>query len=318
MRLLRTLAIAAAVAALALPSAAQETRFINMATGNSGGTWYPAGIALAKLLSDETGIRTSAISSAGSVENVSLLRNAEVNMGFMQIDVAQNAILGRGPFEGNKFDGMVMLSPLFSSVDHILVANDSGIDGLTGIKGKRMAVGRPGSGTLISTTGILGAVGVTLEDINAEYLGQAEAIGALQNGIIDATLVSAGIPATSVTEAVTVAGDKFTLYNMTDEERSMVLKSMTWKIPFTVPAGTYPEQEAAIETTAHMGVLMVPEDFPKSTATAILETMYGNLDKLGGVHAIYKSVSLERNADAFEALDVKKHPAAEAFFGQSN
>ncbi|MBN9885872.1 TAXI family TRAP transporter solute-binding subunit [Salipiger abyssi] len=313
---LKTLFLAAAAALnLAAPSGAQEVKFINLATATSGGTFYPAGIALTNLIGDKTEMRASAISSAGSVENVSLLRNGEVNMAFVQIDVAQNAIAGKGPFEGDGFEGMAMLTPLFSSVDHILVANDSGIESLADLEGKRIAAGRPGSGTLLSTQAVLASTGLTLDDIQVEYLGQSEAIAALQNGIIDATLVSAGIPATSVTEAVTVAGDKFSIYGMTPEEQSKVLENISWKIPFEVPAGTYPGQDAALDTTAHMALLMVPEDFPEATATEILETMYGNLEELGGMHAIYNSVTFERNAKAFGQLDVKKLPAAAAFFG---
>ena len=181
MKLSNLIAATAIVLGLAAPATAQEVKFINLATATSGGTFYPAGIALTKLLSDKTDMRASAISSAGSVENVSLLRNEEVNMAFVQIDVAQNAIAGKGPFEGDGFEGMAMLSPLFSSADHILVANDSGIESLADLKGKRVAAGRPGSGTLLSTQAVLASQGLTLEDINVEYLGQSEAIAALQN-----------------------------------------------------------------------------------------------------------------------------------------
>lgn len=314
MELKKLILAAAAVMGLSVPAMAQDVKFLNLATATSGGTFYPAGIALTNLLSDKTDMRASAISSAGSVENVSLLRNGEVNMAFIQIDVAQNAIAGRGPFEGDQFDGMAMLTPLFSSVDHILVAKSAEIETLVDLKGKRIAAGRPGSGTLLSTQAILASVGLTLDDIQVEYLGQTEAIAALQNGIIDATLVSAGIPATSVTEAITVAGDKFDIYRLSEDEQAEVLKNITWKIPFTVPGGTYPGQDEDYLATAHMALLMVPSDFPESTATAILEAMYGNLEELGGMHAIYNRVTLEGNAKAFGQLDVKKLPAASAFF----
>ncbi|MBZ8135404.1 TAXI family TRAP transporter solute-binding subunit [Afifella sp. IM 167] len=309
------MAVLAAVGLTAPAKAAYDIKFLNIATATSGGTFYPAGLALAKLISDKLDIRASATSSAGSVENVSLLRNGEANMAFVQIDVAQDAIAGRKAFEGKGFDGMAMLTPMFSSVDHILVANGSGINSLADLKGKRLAAGRPGSGTLLSTQAVLASVGLTLDDVNVEYLGQSEAVGALQNGIIDATLVSAGIPATSVTEAVTVSGDKFHIYNMSDEERQKVLENISWKIPFTVPAGTYPGQDEAIETTAHMALLMVPTDFPDDLATDILKAFYGNLDELAGMHSIYKSVSLEKNGKAFSQLKVQAHPAAKAFFG---
>lgn len=318
MKMLSKYAVAAAIMAVtsSLPAQAAEydIKFLNIATATSGGTFYPAGIALAKVISDHLDVRASATSSAGSVENVSLLRNGEANMAFVQIDVAQDAIAGRKAFEGKQFDGMVMLTPMFSSVDHLLVADDSGIGSLGDFKGKRVAAGRPGSGTLLSTKAVLSSAGLSFDDVSVEYLGQSEAIGALQNGVIDATLVSAGIPATSVTEALTVSGDRLKLYSMTPEEQKRVLSNIDWKIPFTVPAGTYPGQEADVNTTAHMALLMVPKDFPDNLATDILEAFYGNLDEMSTMHSIYKAISKEKNGTAFFQLKVPSHPAAQKFF----
>jgi uncharacterized protein len=309
---------AAAIAALSMGAPAQaaeyDVNFINVATATSGGTFYPAGIALAKVISDNLEVRAAAISSAGSVENVSLLRNGEANMAFVQIDVAQDAIAGRNAFDGNQYEDMVMLSPMFSSVDHVVLSTDSGVGSLADLEGKRVAAGRPGSGTLLSTQAVLASAGMTLDDVAVEYLGQSEAIAALQNGVIDATLVSAGAPASSVTEALTVSGDKLEIYSMTEEERTRVLENIDWKIPFTIPAGTYPGQESALETTAHMALLMVPKDFPDDLAHDVLEAMYGNLDDLSGMHSIFRAVTREGNAAAFKSLKVPAHAAAQEFF----
>ena len=298
---------------LPLPQAAAQN-FIQITTGTTGGTFYPAGIALANLIADNLDVRASAISSAGSVENVDLLRNGEANMAFIQIDVAQDAIAGRKTFEGNGYPDMVLLTPLFRSVDHLVVTTNSGIDSLEDFKGHRIAVGRAGSGTLLTSEALLQSAGMTLDDIQPDYIGQGEALDALKNGMIDGAPISGGTPVGALTEALTVAGDRLKILQMTPEQQESFVETTGWKVPDTIPAGVYPGQDEPIRTTAHLAMLMVPKDFSNDLAAQILDLIYDHIDELRGAHAVYNSVSREGSSQVAKRVDLPMIEAAQEFF----
>jgi TRAP transporter TAXI family solute receptor len=307
-------AVVLAVGAVGLggPAAAYDLKFLNVATASTAGTFYPVGIALAKVWSDKLGVRASAQSSAGSVENVSLLNNNEANIAIIQTNIAQDAVTGRNTFK-EKSD-LRMIAPLYPSADHIIISKSSGIKSLADLKGKRMAVGTPGSGTLSGTKLILDALGIGLDGIKAEYVSQTQGIAAMKDGTIDAVNMTGGHPIGAVTEALSVAGDRIAIYSMTEKEQNGLVETIGWKLPITFPAGTYPGQAKDIESIAHVAILMVRGDFPTDLAYDMTKTMYGEIKTLEGMHAIFKLMTVDYAKKNLKLMRVPVHPGAQKFF----
>lgn len=312
----KSLGMVVGLAALIAASAshAAEIKFVNIATASTSGSFYPAGLAISKLINDNLGVRASAQASAGSVENVSILRNGEANIALIQNNVVRDALEGKGTFKGKKFDKLRVLAPLFVNTDHLVVAKSAGIKTLADIKGKRWAVGSPGSGTMLSNKAILTGGSLTFDDIKPEYLGQTEAMAALQNGIIDGADLTSGVPFSQLQQLLMSAGNRVMIYSMTPQEQKNVIERSGWKAPFTIPAGTYKGQTEPILTVSHLSLIMVTTDFPDDLAYNILTVMHKNVDKLKAAHGAFRSFDLTQALEKIESLKLPINGGAKRFF----
>ncbi|MDX9860480.1 MAG: TAXI family TRAP transporter solute-binding subunit [Rhodospirillales bacterium] len=311
-----SLPLAAAVLALSLVSSANaaDVKFINIATASTSGSYYPAGLAISKLINDNLGVRASAQSSAGSVENVSLLRNGEANMAIIQNNVVRDAMGGKGTFEGKAYKDMAVLCPLFTNTDHVVIRVDSGISSLKDIKGKKWAIGAPGSGTLLSNEAILSGANLTTKDVKAEHIGQTEALAALQNGIIDGADVISGVPYSQLDQARMSSGGRLALYSMTPEEQKAVVENSGWKAPFKIPANTYRDQPEPVLTVSHLALIMVPSDLPEQLAHDILKLLHDKTGDLRKAHGAFSTFDVSAAPEQLEALKLPIHPGAKRFY----
>jgi len=310
------LSVAAAVLALSLASSANaaEVKFINIATASTSGSYYPAGLAISKLINDNLKIRASAQSSAGSVENVSLLQNREANMAIIQNNVVRDAMDGKGTFEGKAYKDMAVLCPLFTNTDHIVIRVGSDIKALKDIKGKRWAVGAPGSGTILSNEAVLSGANLTIKDVQAEYIGQTEALAALQNGIIDGADVISGVPYSQFDQARMSSGGRLALYSMTPEEQKATVENSGWKAPVTIPANTYRDQPNPVLTVSHLALIIVPSDLPEQLAYDILKLLHAKTAELRKSHGGFSTFDLSTASEQVNALKLPVHPGAKRFY----
>lgn len=313
-RTLKFLSTSVAFFGIATGTASADLNFVNVTTASTSGSFYPSGMAIAKLINDKVGVRASAQSSAGSVENVSILKNKEANIGIIQNNVVKAALTGTGVFEGKKFDKLRVLAPLFVNTDHVIISTGSGIGSLSDIKNKRWAVGAAGSGTLLSNKAILTGGSLDVDDVKAEYLGQTEAMAALQNGIIDGANLTSGVPFSQLEQLFLSAGDRVQIYSMTPEEQKNVVERSGWKAPMTIPANTYKNQPKDILTVSHLALIMVTTDFPDDLAFKILNAMKDNVDELKKAHGAFRSFDLYNAKAKIEALGLPMNGGAKKFF----
>lgn len=319
MKLVSFLPKAAGVAlSVALLSAgslyAQEIRFINITTATTGGGAYPAGVALAKVLQDKLGIRTSAQSSSGSVENVDILRNNEANIGFIQVNHVQQAINATGAFEGKEKADFMVLSPSLIAVDQVLVRKDANINSLSDLKGKRFCMGRVGSGTLEYNRELLMAVNLTEADVTPLYLGANECLTLLREGGADATNLASGIPISGYTETLMIAGKDLKFLSLTPEEQEGYFKASGYKLPYVMPAGSYEGLTEDVNTSMHTNLFTVRSDFPEQLAYDIVKTIYENLDELIAATNTYSVLNPQFAYDAIKKAGVPMHPGAERYY----
>ena len=303
--------------------AADEQNFL-LATASTGGTYYPVGVALATLikvkLQPKDKINMSAINSAGSGENIKLMRDNEVQFGILQGLYGAYAKTGTGPL---KNDGpqteLRSVSMLWSNVEHFVVRNayvKSGtIEDMAGLEGKKVSLGAQNSGTLGSNRTILGNLGINVDGYDLAYMGYGPSADAMQNGQIEAMSTPAGVPVSAVTRAFAAMGGDITVLDFTADQVTKANGDFgeLWTA-YNIPAGTYPGQDKAINTIAQPNFLAVRADVPDETIYKITKTIYENLPFLQSIHPATKAMSLER---AIAGLPLPLHPGAIRYFEEA-
>jgi TRAP transporter TAXI family solute receptor len=299
---------------------AQGASYI-LATASTGGTYYPVGVALATLtkvrLEPSTGIGMSAISSAGSGENVRLLRENEAQFAIMQGLFGYYAANGLGPVEADgPQENVRSIMALWSNVEHFIVGNDDVNTGTVAdflaLKGATVNLGAQNSGTLGSNRLVLGNAGLDIEtDFNLVYSGFGPAAEQMQNGQVDAVSINGGPPVGAVTQLMASAGDSVTILDITDEEIALLDGGFNLWTRYVVPAGTYPGQEEDLQTMGQPNFFAVNADVPEEHVYQITKTIFENLPFLQAIHPATNAIALDV---ALNGLPAPLHPGAARYY----
>jgi TRAP transporter TAXI family solute receptor len=256
----------------AVPGHAQDNRSYILATATTGGTYYPVGVALATLtkvkLEPTDGIAMSAISSAGSGENVKLLREDQAQFAILQGLFGAWAWNGTGMLEaeGPQKD-LRSISMLWQNVEHFVVTKDmadSGtIEDLKNFDGAAFSIGARNSGTEGSGRQIFKGLGIEPEEeFDVVYMGYTPSAEALQNGTIKGANLPGGVPVSAVAQAL-ASMDNLTILGFTEDQIAQANSEFDLWPAYEIPAGTYPGQEEAITTVAQPNFLAVRKDIPE-------------------------------------------------------
>jgi TRAP transporter TAXI family solute receptor len=308
-------------AAFATTSQAQDTRSYILATATTGGTYYPIGVALATLakvkLEPTDKISMSAISSAGSGENVKLLREDQAQFAILQGLFGAWAANGSGMLEAEgPHPDLRSISMLWVNVEHFVVANDmvetGTMEDLKSFNGAPFSIGARNSGTEGSGRTILEGLGIDADTtFDVAYMGYTPTAEALQNGTVKGANIPGGVPVSAVTQAFAATGGDLTILNFTDEEIAEANSQFELWPPYEIPAGTYPGQDEAVQTIAQPNFLAVRDDVPEEDVYLITKTIYENLPFLQNIHAATKDMALDK---AIGGLPMPLHPGALRFY----
>ncbi|PLX90554.1 MAG: C4-dicarboxylate ABC transporter substrate-binding protein [Desulfuromonas sp.] len=301
--------------------AAPEARNYLMATASTGGTYYPVGVALSTLvkvkLQPKQKIGMSAINSAGSGENIKLLRDNEVQFAILQGLFGSYAWNGTGPIksEGPQ-KNLRSVSMLWQNVEHYAVLKKFAKTGtaadLVAMKGEAMAMGKKNSGTIGSNAVILGNLGVDInKDYKLTYGGYGPSADALQNGQISGFGIPAGVPASAVTKAAANLGDDMVILDFTDEQLKQADGGLGLWTRYVIPADTYPGQAKDINTIAQPNFLGVRADVDEDAVYLITKAIYENLPFLNAIHGATKVMAVEK---AISGLPMPLHPGAAKYY----
>lgn len=309
--------IAAAVAFGFSATAQAEGNYV-MGTATTGGTYYPVGVALSTLikvrLEPTSNISVSAISSAGSGENLKLMDEDQIQFGILQGLYGAWAWKGTGPVP-KAYKNLRSVSMLWQNVEHFVVrssvAKTGTIEDMTNLYGKSFSIGARNSGTEGSGRFILGQLGVDLEKMDLAYLGYGPSADSLQNGNIDGMNIPAGVPASAVTRAYANMGKEITTLDVTDEQLAKINSEFELWSAYEIPADTYPNQSKTINTIAQPNILSVRADVPEEDVYQITKTIYANLPFLNNIHPATKAMALEK---AIAGLPMPLHPGAARFY----
>jgi TRAP transporter TAXI family solute receptor len=306
---LAILAVGAAAGMFAGAALAQQ-QFFRIGTGGTGGTYYPVGGMIANAISTPTLVST-AVASNGSVANVNAIVSGESESGFSQADVATWAYTGTGVYEGKpKVDILRAIANLYPESVHLVVKKGLGVKSPADLKGKRVSLDEPGSGTLINAKAILAAYGVTEKDIKPEYLKPNQAGEKLKDGSVDAFFFTGGYPAGAISELTATAGVE--LVPIAGPQADKLRAELKFFAADEIPAGTYKDIPAT--KTVAVGAQWVTST--KMSADVVYQVTKATWsDKTRAVldagHAKGKAI---RKETALQGLGIPLHPGAEKFY----
>lgn len=320
-QLLAVLAVAAVALGWTNRAAAQGDYLL--ATASTGGTYYPVGVALSTLvkvkLQPTQNINMSAINSAGSGENIKLLREGESQFAILQGLYGSYAWNGTGPLEKDGPQrGLRAVTMLWQNVEHFVVTADHA---KTGTIADALAVkgvagfGKKNSGSLGSSRTVFANLGVDIDkQYELFYGGYGALASAMQDGKADLIGTPAGVPVGAVTKLLAARGDKVRLLGFTPEQAAKADGGLELWTPFRIPAGTYPGQDADITTIAQPNFLAVRADVSEQDVYEITRTIYENLGFLQAIHKATNAMALEH---AVAGLPMPLHPGAARYFKEA-
>lgn len=328
-RRLGRFALAVPLLALAVAgAAAQNVAFFRIGTGSTAGTYFPIGGIIASAISSPPGSRECegggscgvsgliavAQSTQGSVDNVRQIEDGSVESGFVQSDVAYWAYRGEELFlTGGPLKSLRAIANLYPETIHLVVRADAGIASVQDIKGKRISIDRPGSGTRVDARLVLEAFGVAEADFEVFALGSGGAADALRNGEIDGFFFVAGTPATAVLELT--EDSLVELVPITGAEVDKLLAERPFFARDAVPDGTYPGIPA-VETLSVGAQWVVSAKVPEETVYAITAALWHPTTRqlLDEGHPKGSQIVLEK---ALEGLGIPLHPGAERYYREA-
>jgi hypothetical protein len=281
---------------------------VTFTTGGEAGTYYGFGSVLAQKVSDVTSTNVTAITSGGSAANIDAIDIGDAQLGFSQSDVLAYAYAGERTFEEiGAIDSFSIVAPLYMEQVQIVTLNPD-IKTVADLKGKSVSIGAAGSGVYFNAIDVLGAYGLTEDDIKPTYQSFGDSAEALQDGQIDAAFVVAGAPTTAITSLA--ASKSVYLVSLDDEHIDALIEASPFYSKAVIPADTYGMPEDAT-TVAVSAVVIASNDVADVDVYNFLCGVYENLDDLAKVHDKANELSLEF-ASSF--VGVPYHPGAVAYF----
>jgi TRAP transporter TAXI family solute receptor len=289
-----------------------ENVFVTIATGGSSGAYFALGGAISNQLNQKVeGINSSVQSTGASAVNATLLGTEKVELAFAMNDVVSYAYTGTEVFkEKGKVENLRGIAALYPNFVQLVTVEKTGIKEVSDLKGKRVGVGAPGSGTEVNARQILKAHGITYDDIKADYLSYAEAIEQMKNGAVDAAFLTSGLPNSTIMDLATTQDVKIVPI------RKEAVENLGKEYPFyaseVIPAGTY-DNEEDVETAAVQTLLVTRADLSDDLVYNITKTIFENLDALRETHSAANSIKLE---SVRKGMPIPLHPGAEKYFNE--
>ncbi|RST75253.1 TAXI family TRAP transporter solute-binding subunit [Siminovitchia acidinfaciens] len=282
-------------------------KFISIATGGTGGTYYPLGGSFANLIKDATGIESNAVTSGASAENMALIKKEEVEVAFTQTDIATYATEGKRMFK-EKVENMKGLGTLYPETIQIVTTEKSGIKSVEDLKGKTVSVGESGSGVIANAEQILEIYGMSFDDVKARNLSFDDSTTGIQDGTIDAAFITAGTP-TGAVEGLS-ATEKVVIVPLDDDKINALIEKYPYYSKESIKKGTY-NSKSDVNTVAVQAMLVVRSDLSDDLVYEMTKAIYDNTDKIG--HAKGEQISAE---NALKGMSIDLHPGAKKYFDE--
>ena len=293
-------------------SVAAQVR-ISIATGGTGGVYYPLGGGIANVLSKYVpNMQATAEVTGASVDNMKLVGAGKAEVGFTMADTAWDAYQGQDKFKDNK-QAVRALVVFYPNLTHVVTVEGKGIEKMSDLKGKRISTGSPGSGTEVMAFRILEAYGIDKDkDVKRERLSVAESVNALKDGKIDALIWVGGIPTPAITDLAATPNTKIKLIDHADAVDKMREKYGPLYIKDKITAKSYPGQDKENTNITVWNILVVNEKADEKVVYDIVKTMFEKKAEIVAVHKDANYLSLDNQLTGGSPIPF--HPGALKYF----
>ncbi len=303
-----------ALVAAATSAVAQQRVFFGIATGGTGGTYYPLGGMLAQLISNKATIdgrkfAATAEAAGASVGNARLLGTKEIESAFVAADILDQAYNGKAQFANAPIRNLRALGALYPETVQLVVRANSGINSVKDLKGKSISSGAPGSGQYQLVTDLLRVNGLSRSDVKEDSSSFTQAMDKIKDGNLDATLITAGTPVAAITDAA--QSHPIRILPLAGAEVAALLKEQPYYTQVNLPANTYRGQTAVVPTIAVMAVWAAHDGVPDNVAYEVTKALYENTAIMGQVHVQGRNITLQTAA---AVGSVPMHPGALRYF----
>jgi TRAP transporter TAXI family solute receptor len=313
MKFLRTVFLGL-LAMLAVAMAAQAQN-ISIATGGTGGVYYPMGGGLAAVLSKYVpGMQATAEVTGGSVDNLKLIGSGKPYVGFSMSDAAQDALKGEDKFKGGKVPVRTLMV-LYPNRMHVVSVDGKGISKFADLKGKRVSTGSAGSATEVMAFRLIEAAGMDKDkDMKRERLSVAESVNALKDGKIDAFFWVGGLPTAAVSDLANTPGTKIKMVDHADLVAKMNQKYGNLYVQDVIPKTVYKGMDGDNHQATVQNILVAHESMDEKTAYNIVKAVFDHKADIVAVHKEAENFKLENQKK--DATPVPWHPGAVKYFAE--
>ena len=301
---------ASASSASSVAAAPQSSIAIQICGATSGGTYFLLANAIAQMLNTNAGdwFKASAQSTGGTPANIRLMEDGETDFAFGQSGVAQQAMEGVGSFD-KKYTNFASVTYVYPNVMQIAVRKDAKITSFADFKGKTFCAGASGSATELNTRDMYAAAGIKYEDSTIEYTSETQSADLIKNRQAQGANLIAALGAAAMTDLMS-SGD-CEIYSFSDEEIKAICALNPAYFEFTVPAGTYPNQDKDIKTFAVANYIFCRADLSEDLVYQFTKAIYENVDTLKAAHKAAGDITPE---NCVNGLTVALHPGAEKYY----
>ncbi|MCF6094139.1 TAXI family TRAP transporter solute-binding subunit [Microaerobacter geothermalis] len=290
-------------------SSGGKTLELLMATGGTGGTYYPLGGAIASVWSKNIdNVNVTVQSTGASVENMRLLGNKETELAMAINAIAADAYNGKGKFD-QPITNVRAIGVVYPEVVQIITPADSGIKTVNDLKGKRVNLGPPGSGTAVAAEQILQAYGMSTSDVEPFNDTFADAATKIKDGLLDAAFAILAVPAGNVEDIAT--SKDVNIVSITGDGLKKLQADHPFYAVYTIPANTYKGQTEDVQTVAEKAVMYALEDLPEDVVYNLTKLMYEKKDEIAKGHARGEQINLD---SALDGVTLPLHPGAEKYY----
>lgn len=280
-----------------------------LATGGTAGTYYPFGGAMAKIWNSKIkDMNVTAQTSGASGENVRLINKKEVELALVQSDTLDFAFNAKEAFK-EPLKGMSVIATLYPEIVQVVVRADSPMKTFADLKGKKVGVGAPGSGTEANFRQLMDAYGMKKEDVNGQYLSFAESAEAFKDKHIDAFIVTAGIPNAGIMDVSTQ--NEVRILTIPADVSAKMIQKYPFLAAVKVPANTYKGLAADVPTVAVNAVLIAGNQLKPEMVYNLTKALFENQAELASAHAKGKELNLKY---AVQGVSIPFHPGAVKYY----